>query len=239
MEINSIYTIVVLTATMMGVIYMMFTLMLKLKNTKYDEEKRRIELEIMRRTLEEKVYKETDRLTSNFDRWGDVNHLLLDSIRKLDKKIDRSGYERVDNRFLSSVGADKYLNNIRKNSVFVLTPFHPKYEKTYDVIAKSCDRVGLKCSRGDEKFIRGGVLSHILGELLTASVVIANIDGRNPNVFYELGIAHALDKDVIIVSSSVHEVPFDLKSQRLVIWNNPEELDRELNRTLTRLLVES
>ncbi len=96
----------------------------------------------------------------------------------------------------------------------------------------------MRCSRGDEEFIRGGVLSHILKEVISASIVIANIDGRNPNVFYELGIAHALDKDVILISSSLEEVPFDLKSQRLILWRTPSELAEELNRTLTRLLLE-
>ena len=123
--------------------------------------------------------------------------------------------------------------------MFVLTPFHPRYEKTYDLISNVCNKVGLKCSRGDEQFIRGGVLSHILKELTSASIVIANIDGRNPNVYYELGIAHALDKDVILISSSVEEVPFDLKSQRLIVWKHPAELEKELNTTLTRILVES
>ena len=97
----------------------------------------------------------------------------------------------------------------------------------------------IKVQPWNEQFIRGGVLSHILKELTSASIVIANIDGRNPNVYYELGIAHALDKDVILISSSVEEVPFDLKSQRLIVWKHPAELEKELNTTLTRILVES
>jgi hypothetical protein len=234
----NLYTIIALTAGMMGVLYMMFNLMLNYRRTRYDEEKMRIELEIMRRTLEDKVYKETERLTSNADRWNDVNHLILESITKLDKKLDLSEKSGSKNRFLESVGINEMPKKSRNRNVFVLTPFHPRYEKTYDLISSVCHKVGLKCSRGDEKFIRGGVLSHILKELTSASIVIANIDGRNPNVYYELGIAHALDKDVILISSSVEEVPFDLKSQRLIVWNQAEELEKELNATLTRILLD-
>ncbi len=239
MEPHNLYTIMALTAGMMGVVYMLFNLMLKFRRNRYDEEKMRIELEIMRRTLEDKVYKETERLTSNSERWNDVNHLILESIVKLDKKLDLNDKSSNKNRFLESAGIKEIPKKERNRNVFVLTPFHPRYEETYDLIATVCNKVGLKCSRGDEQFIRGGVLSHILKELTSASIVIANIDGRNPNVYYELGIAHALDKDVILISSSVEEVPFDLKSQRLIVWKHPAELEKELNTTLTRLLVES
>lgn len=239
MEPHNLYTIMALTAGMMGVVYMLFNLMLKFRRNRYDEEKMRIELEIMRRTLEDKVYKETERLTSNSERWNDVNHLILESITKLDKKLDINERSINKNRFLESAGINEPLKKERNRNVFVLTPFHPRYEKTYDLISNVCNKVGLKCSRGDEQFIRGGVLSHILKELTSASIVIANIDGRNPNVYYELGIAHALDKDVILISSSVEEVPFDLKSQRLIVWKHPSELEKELNTTLTRILVES
>jgi len=228
-----------LTAGMMGIIYTLFNLMLKFRKTKYDEEKMRIELEIMRRTLEDKVYKETERLTSNTERWNDVNHLILESITKLDKKLDLGEKTSSKNRFLESVGIHELPKKGRNRNVFVLTPFHPRYEKTYDLISSVCSKVGLKCRRGDEQFIRGGVLSHILKELTSASIVIANIDGRNPNVYYELGIAHALDKDVILISSSVEDVPFDLKSQRLIVWKNPDDLEKQLNTTLTKILVES
>lgn len=240
MEPHNLYTIIALTAGMMGIVYTLFSILLKFRRTKYDEEKMRIELEIMRKTLEGNVYRETERLTSNPERWNDVNHLILESIYRLDKKLEiNDGLNNKKNRFLESVGIHEISRNTRNRNVFVLTPFHPRFEKTYDLISSVCNKVGLKCSRGDEQFIRGGVLPHILKELTSASIVIANIDGRNPNVFYELGIAHALDKDVILISSSIEDVPFDLKSQRLIVWRNADELTKELNATLTRLLIES
>lgn len=234
MQLNDIYIIIGLTLLMLIVLASLLNFTLKINSTKYDNEKKRIELEMMRSSLENNIYKETQRLTSDSKRFMDINHLLLESIAKLDKKIT-SPNNLTTNRFLLSSGIENI--PIEANKVFVLTPFHNTFNPTYDAIAKVCNRVGLLCSRGDEEFIRGDVLSHILKELTSASIIIANIDGRNPNVFYELGIAHALDKDVILITSSLSEVPFDLQSQRLIIWDTLESLENLLTTTLTRLLI--
>ncbi|MGE4449212.1 MAG: hypothetical protein AB7E15_13045 [Azospira sp.] len=239
MEPLNLYTIITLSATMVVVLYVLLNFTLKIKSFRYDEEKKRIELEIMRRTLEEKVYRDTDRLTSNSERWAQVNHLLMEVLSQSEDSRKKRGQRVVQNDFLSASGVD--LENLEsdRKKVFVLTPFHPRYESTFRIISSACQDVGFKCSRGDEQFIRGGVLGHILQELASAGIIIANIDGRNPNVFYELGIAHALGKDVILVASGVQDVPFDLKSQRLIVWKKPAELERALHQTLTRLLAES
>lgn len=56
--------------------------------------------------------------------------------------------------------------------------------------------------------------------------VIANLNGRNPNVYYELGIAQAIGKPVILIAdvSSYKEIPFDLQSNRLLLYRNEGEL---------------
>lgn len=238
-QLTDITLILVLSSVMIGTLYILVNLSLKLKNHKYDDERKRIELDMMRASLEARIYRETEKLTGTSDRWSDVNHLILDSISKLDNKIEINNIKNLEkNRFLESLGVKNINKAIKNKKVFVLTPFHSRYEETYDLISKTCNKVGLNCSRGDEEFIRGGVLSHIIKEIADASIVISNIDGRNPNVFYEMGIAHALDKDVIILSSSIKSVPFDLSSQRLIIWTDMQDLSDQLNSTLTKVLIE-
>lgn len=70
-------------------------------------------------------------------------------------------------------------------------------------------------------------------------MIVANIDGRNPNVFYELGIAHALGKEVILIAKSVEEVPFDIRSNKLIIYKDIQELSASLKKELTRSLVKT
>ena len=68
--------------------------------------------------------------------------------------------------------------------------------------------------------------------------MIANINGRNPNVFYELGIAHTLDKPTLLVAKTVSDVPFDIRSKRLILYKDENELRDHLQTNLTRVLVE-
>lgn len=238
-EIRDLATIATLVSTMTLILFSLTTYITWRKEHENNTKRNRIEIEMLRAYLEEKIYKETDKLTSTATGWSDVNHLVLDSISRLDKKSDLSSNQNLErNRFLESLGVNSVNKKIKNKKVFVLTPFHNRYQETYNLVSMICNKVGLNCSRGDEEFIRGGVLSHIIKEIADSSIIIANIDGRNPNVFYEMGIAHALDKDVIILSSSITDVPFDLSSQRLIIWNNANELNEQLNSTLTKVLLE-
>jgi hypothetical protein len=52
-----------------------------------------------------------------------------------------------------------------------------------------------------------------------ARVVVADLTGRNPNVFYEVGIAHTLNKDVLLLSQSMSDVPFDLRHRRVLVYD--------------------
>jgi hypothetical protein len=51
-----------------------------------------------------------------------------------------------------------------------------------------------------------------------ARLAIADCTGRNPNVFYEIGIAHTLDKNTILIAQSVDDVPFDLRHRRVLVY---------------------
>lgn len=97
--------------------------------------------------------------------------------------------------------------------------------------------MGLDCSKSDDEYIKGDVLSHIIKSIAEARIVLANIDGRNPNVFYELGIAHALDKPTILISQSDSGTPFDLQSKNVLLYKNLNDLDNKLRKELTRTII--
>lgn len=232
-NLTSIFFVV---TTALAALYI-FNYLMTFKDRRYDIERKMIELEVMRRMFEERIYKDTERLTANSERWKDVNHLMLDAIRKTET-VDDEYLKIYPSKFLLASGINQDDMRIDNRKVFVLTPFHPKYEKTFNIIRNACVDIGLKCSRGDEQFVAGGLLTHVLRELVTARIIIANIDGRNPNVFYEVGIAHALGKKVILVTSGLDSVPFDLRSQQLIIWNNIDELDKQLHQALAKLMID-
>ena len=76
---------------------------------------------------------------------------------------------------------------------------------------------------------------------MASSIIIANLNGRNANVYYELGIAHAIGKPVILITSEANfdQIPFDLQASKLIIYKDEKELTASLTNALARTLLET
>lgn len=230
-----------LIAIMLGVIStLLVTVLLYLvksqQHKKYDEENSRAVIESMRGSFEKRLYEMTERLTSTDDRWRDVNHLLIESQKSLDSTESPSN-EIYLSEFIKSNGLTEKDLDVDKKLIFVLTPFHERYEHIYETIQSVCQSAGFKCIRGDEQFLKGDILHHILKGLAKCNIVIANIEGRNPNVLYELGLAHAMDKNTILLSKSVGDLPVDIKSKRILVYSQESDLRSSLKDELLKVLV--
>jgi hypothetical protein len=80
------------------------------------------------------------------------------------------------------------------------------------------DRCHLRPERGDDVFGSNVVMDDITRSIRRARLIIADLTGRNPNVFYEVGIAHALNKQVLLMTQSIEDVPFDLRHRRALVY---------------------
>lgn len=101
--------------------------------------------------------------------------------------------------------------------IFVLMPFSESLEGVYrDHIRGVTDALGLTCLRGDDFFSVESVMKDIWDAIRASRGVIADCTGRNPNVFYEMGIAHVLGKPVILITQNEEDVPFDLRHRRFI-----------------------
>ena len=211
MELKDIYPILSIALSAIAIGVTLIFLFSRIRNDKYDYELKKIQIDAMRQSLELKSYEANATLMSDPKRWKSINHLLVESLIAQEKlrSVQKNGV--INTSFFESVGLDIQKIEVVKRRVFVLTPFHPRYENTYKTIKNACTRLKLECMRGDEQFKPGAVLSHILELIAEASTVIVNIDGRNPNVYYELGIAHAMGKPTILVSSDISAIPFDMQ----------------------------
>ncbi|QVI75552.1 hypothetical protein [Pseudomonas syringae] len=170
-------------------------------------------------------------------RWREVNHLVL-SGQEDDRNIySKSRYMQQPSSFLRSHGVDVENITDSSNLVFMLTPFHSDYYADYTVVVEAANALGLEVQRGDEKASGGDIFNQILKAIISARVIVANITGRNPNVFYELGIAHALNKPVILVCEQGNDVPFDLQSKRIVFFDTTEELKMGITKALGQALA--
>jgi len=187
----------------------------------------------MRDSYEKQIYIMNDRLTVSMDRWKDVNHLLLSS-QAVQPAVDPT--KRVNfSSFLKANGIHPEDIEPDPKLVFVLTPFNNRFDEVFETISQTCQGIGLNCYRGDEQFIQGDILQHILKLICKAAVVIANIEGRNSNVFYELGLAHAMDKSTLLISKTVEELPIDIKSKKIIVYKQRRELKEKLKDELLRI----
>lgn len=226
---------------MMGTVIVAFAVLLRfalakreLDLARYDMELRRAKISDDRHFFEAKMAELAARLAASEDRWRDANQLLISGTR-----IGRDAPDSPsDSPFLRAFGLTAASREIDHKLVLVLTPFSDEEADTFKCIQETCSRIGLNAVRGDEIFTRGDILTHVLSLIVKARLVIANVSSRNANVYYELGITHALNKQTILISRSISQTPFDLKNQRIVIFRDLPELRTELTAALARALTD-
>lgn len=105
--------------------------------------------------------------------------------------------------------------------VFVLMPFTPALKPVYDDHIKRAllaSELKLRVGRANEFFGVGSIMSDIWSAIHAARTVVADCTGRNPNVFYEIGLAHAIGKHTILISQSLDDIPFDLRHLRIIVY---------------------
>jgi hypothetical protein len=107
------------------------------------------------------------------------------------------------------------------DSCFVVMPFAgPIGGYFHHIYEPAIKKAGLKAVRADaDIFGTGKIIDQIWSGINTAKVLVAELTTKNPNVFYELGLAHALNKPVVLVSSNEEDVPFDLRHIRVIYYD--------------------
>ena len=106
------------------------------------------------------------------------------------------------------------------DTCFVMMPFGQWSDVYYrEVYIPAIKEAGFEPVRGDEIFSSGSVVEQIWEQIDKAKVLLADLTGKNPNVFYELGLAHAARKPVIFTSGLLDDVPFDLRHLRVIIYD--------------------
>ena len=120
---------------------------------------------------------------------------------------------------LKKLGKDVTIN--AGDSCFVMMPFQNPHGGYYSSIYKpAIEKAGLNPIRADnEIFGAGRIMDQIWSGINAAKILVAELTTKNPNVFYELGLAHALEKPVVLVSSNEDDVPFDLHHIRVIYYD--------------------
>jgi hypothetical protein len=113
--------------------------------------------------------------------------------------------------------------NTEQTLVSAMMPFDAGFNTVYDSIRQASDNVGLRSRRADDIWENAAIIQDVVSLIDRSRIVICDCTGRNPNVFYEAGIAHTLGRDVILITQSDHDIPFDLRHLRYVRYLNNAE----------------
>jgi hypothetical protein len=115
-----------------------------------------------------------------------------------------------------------------KPYVFVVMPFDEKFEDIYHFgIRQAIQNAGMVCKRADEILHTGNIIERIEAQISLADIIVADTTDLNPNVFYEIGIAHTLGKPVVLLVQDAEQIPFDLRNQNHIVYKRRIKLLHE------------
>ncbi|PXF59207.1 MAG: hypothetical protein C4B59_11925 [Candidatus Methanogaster sp.] len=125
------------------------------------------------------------------------------------------------------------------NLCFVIMSFRSEYDLVYHQLIKpAAETSGLKVLRANDIYSPGVLTEQIKAAIHQSRICIAEVTNNNPNALYEVGIAHTLSKPTILLSQSVEQIPFDLRSLRFIIYDmkKPDRAKENIEGTIKEIL---
>lgn len=107
--------------------------------------------------------------------------------------------------------------------VAIMMPFDHSLMPVYEAIKLAVSSNGLHYQRVDDMWEDTTVIQDIFSLIFRSNIVVCDFSGKNPNVFYECGIAHTLGKHVVPIAQHESDVPFDLRHHRYLQYHNNAE----------------
>jgi hypothetical protein len=130
-----------------------------------------------------------------------------------------------------------------KDMCFTIMPYGGWFDDYYDSVYRpAIEKTGLLPKRADDLYRPSTIVNDVWTYTREAKIILADLSGKNPNVFYELGLAHALAKPAILITESVDDVPFDLRALRILGYskhqpNWGEELAEKITQSIKEVLA--
>ena len=128
------------------------------------------------------------------------------------------------------------VERIEPSLISVMMPFDMSFDAVYEKLNDITSGFDLHCRRADDIWENPAIIQDVVSLIDHSRVVICDCTGRNPNVFYEIGIAHTLGRETILVTQNEHDIPFDLRHLRYVRYLNNSEGLEELGEAVSSRL---
>jgi len=126
-----------------------------------------------------------------------------------------------------------------KRIVFVVMQFSDEYNELFnEVIKPVCEKYNYDCIRADDFYTPTPILHDIITSINNASIIIAEITSKNPNVFYEIGYSHAIQKPTVLLcdKNKIKELPFDISGFRTLFCENTISGKTKIEENLSKYL---
>lgn len=141
---------------------------------------------------------------------------------------DRSWREAAGAETSERIRAAGYAS-ASKSHVFVAMPFSDDMEDIYHYgIRNAVKAAGLLCERADLSTFTGDVMMWVRERIKTASLVVAELSGANPNVYLEVGFAWGCGIPTVLLAKDASELRFDTKGQRCLTYAKIKDLEEKL-----------
>ena len=173
----------------------------------------------------------------------------IEKASKMHREILKLGSEMRHSQLIKKINKRKKMivkpvfnninYNINPNQVFLIMPFNEEWSNTtYSILKDSVEENGLELIRADEIFSPGSIIQDIWKLINESGLVIADISVHNPNVFYELGIAHTIGKKVLMIKKEGSEKsPFDIGFWRYFEYETNYDKAKDFKLALKKILI--
>lgn len=157
---------------------------------------------------------------------------FLSAIQMTTEVDDKIGTQPSTARHLPDAG----LISDAKKHVFVAMPYDEAMQDVYEFgICEPVNAAGCLCERCDRSVFTGDVLDRIKRRISSATVVVADVTGANPNVYLEVGYAWGKGVPTLLVAKKGEELLFDVKTHRCIYYRNISDLRRQLSQLMPEL----
>jgi len=104
--------------------------------------------------------------------------------------------------------------------VFMVMPFAKEFDELYEMVRGTCKELQIDVQRADEINQPGPIINQIFVTIGQADAIIGEVSTRNPNVFYEIAIAHCEGIPSILLAQedAVNQLPFDIQHNRVLLY---------------------
>lgn len=155
---------------------------------------------------------------------GSILTLFVNNIKIVETTQD---FKKGQLKFVAASSEEVTISDFSVHTIkpkaFIVMQFSEEFNKLYqEVIKPICEEFGYECERADEFYTSTPIIADIVKSLVESSIIIAEITPDNPNVFYELGYAHAINKPTILLcdKNKRTKLPFDISSFRTLFYED-------------------